>query len=421
MRIQFINPSVWWYTNFQYRMLPTLSLPILVAVFRRAGHDADSIDLEALRRTPDQYCHSVAGSWPDVIGITGLSLAQQGLRAAIEALRKAGFPGRIVTGGVHLTLFPQDGLDWGADLVVTGECEGNIVELIESGATGIHAGVPAMIQDIPLPDWDHHDPALLSYPANLAMLRPGPSISMWSRCCPGRCTFCSNPVFSGKATRYRPAQNVVAEMTDLHNRGARKCFVYDDELAGTKQPGGWMRDIADGIQDLGIGWITQGRCSRKHITPELLGDMKRSGCFYILWGVESFSPTVLRAMRKGTTPEDIWHTLRLSREAGINNGVLTMIGNYQETDGDIAVTAQALEQAYAEGLIQYRQTSVCVLMPGTELTRSAQREGWYREPPNGGLRMLAVHQGTPWVGGERLNWWLGELDRRCPQGDFGQP
>jgi radical SAM superfamily enzyme YgiQ (UPF0313 family) len=169
-------------------------------------------------------------------------------------------------------------------------------------------------------------------------------------------------------------------MRDLYKRGSRNVYVYDDEMVGVKVPAGWMSEIADRIQDLaqaGLMWVTQGRCSRHHITLDLLRDMKRAGCKTVFWGLESFSPKVLRAIKKVLTPEDVWHTLRLSREAGIENGIFTMIGNYQETAEDLELSITELEKAYKEGLIQYRQTTVCTVMPGTQLEEIQKREGWY--------------------------------------------
>jgi len=203
-------------------------------------------------------------------------------------------------------------------------------------------------------------------------------------------------------------------MRDLHRRGVRRVFVYDDELVGTRLPDGWMREIADGIEDLGLMWVTQGRCSKKHITPELMRDMKRAGCKAIFWGVESFSEKVLKAVKKAQTADDIWHTLRVARDAGIENGAFTMIGNYQETEDDLEITAEALGQAYREGLIQYRQTTVCTGMPGTELERIQRAEGWWVDPPQGGRQMLQINSETPWLTKEQIAYWQQRFADVCP-------
>ena len=238
---------------------------------------------------------------------------------------------------------------------------------------------------------------------------------MWTRGCPYNCIFCSDIVFGHQATRYRPPANIEVEMADLKRRGCKNIFVYDDELVGGKMPDDWMADIADRVGPMGFSWVTQGRCSRKNITLKLMRDLKRAGCRAVFWGVESFSLKILKAIRKATKPEDIWHTLRTAHEADIENGIFTMVGNYQETEADLQITVDEMGKAYNEGLIQYRQTTVCTPMPGTELARLAQAEGWYVEAPNGGRQTMQVTgNGTLWLSRAQIEKWQRKFEEACP-------
>lgn len=418
LSVQFFNPPVRHYAGQPYRMLPTIGLPTLAAWLNQRGHHAEVTDLEALGIPPKHFEYVFSQQrdrWPDVVGVTGLTISKRGMREIVHAVRAAGFTGRVIAGGVYATMHPQEVLDWGADLVVTGECEGNILELLEADATGVHEGCPASIEDIPAPDWLAFQPKITMYNSNLQMLLPNPGISMWSRGCPWHCIFCSNIIFGGRKTRYRPPSNVIADMTALKKLKVRNVYVYDDELVGMQQPDGWMSAIADGVGPLNLKWITQGRCSKKWITPELMADCKRAGCHTIFWGVESFSERILKAVKKGITLEDIWHTLRTAKEAGINNAVFTMIGNYQETDEDLALTAQGLKQAYDEGLVQMRQTTICTPMPGTKLAEYAEAEGWYSEAPDFGQQMLQ-YAPTPWLPRARMQYWQQQFAEACPVG-----
>lgn len=417
MKVQFFNPPCFYYAGIQYKMLPPIGLPTLVAWLNQRGHDAEAVDLEALGVSPAQFAERFAAQrdrWPDVVGVTGMTISKRGMREIMQAVRAAGFTGPMVAGGVYMTLHPQLGLDWGADLVVTGECEGNIIQLLESGARGIHAGEPAPIEDLPGPDWRRWAPLLTTYRSNIAsLLLPNPGISMWTRGCPYRCIFCSNIIFGGRPTRYRPPQNVEADMLALRSLGVERVYVYDDELVGGPMPVGWLSDVADRVAPLNLWFITQGRCSQKHITPQLMADLKRAGCGYVFWGVESFSERVLKTMRKGIKQDDIWHTLRLAREAGINNALFTMIGNYGETEDDLAETERCLKRAYSEGLVQMRQTTICTPMEGTELGRRAQAEGWFTEAPDFGPQMLQ-HSPTPWLPADRMDYWMRRFADACP-------
>jgi anaerobic magnesium-protoporphyrin IX monomethyl ester cyclase len=417
MRIQLLNPPIHHYTGRQYRMMPPVNLPILAALFARHGHYAEVIDLEALGITPEQVgqkYRSQAASWPDIIGITAMTITSRGARETVQALRQAGFTGHIVAGGIYPTENAQECIDWGCDLVVTGECEGNVVELFEQRAKGIHAGTRMDFDDIPGPDWRHHNPPIGEYNGNTRLISPRPGIAMWTRGCPYSCIFCSDNIFNHQAIRYRSPKLIGEEMAELQRRGCQNVYVYDDELVGTKIPAGWMEEVADLVGPLNLPWITQGRCSRRQITPVLMGHVKRAGCKAIFWGLESFSGPVLKAIKKVTTEEDIWHTLRVSHEAGIENAIFTMVGNYKETEEDLQHTYDCLTKAYKEGIIQYRQTTVCTGMPGTPLEKIMKDEGWWVEPPEYGPQMAQVYSSTPWLSKERILYWANKLAETCP-------
>lgn len=417
MRIQLLNPPIHHYTGRQYRMMPPVSLPILAALFAQAGHYAEVIDLEALGVNPERLetlYQTQRASWPDAIGITAMTITSRGARDIVQALRRAGFDGLIVAGGIYPTENAETVLGWGVDLVVTGECEGNVVQAFEQGSKGVVVGERMPIENIPSPDWRHHNPPIGSYYGNTALIRPRPGIAMWTRGCPYQCVFCSDNIFNHQAIRYRPPEKIHAEMEELQARGCENVYVYDDELVGTKMPAGWMDDIADRIGPLRLPWITQGRCSKRHITPELMQTVKRTGCKVVFWGVETFSDSVLRAIKKVSTEADIWHTLRVSHEAGIENAIFTMVGNYRETEDDLRHTYEALKRAYAEGIIQYRQTTVCTGMPGTPLEKIMKAEGWWVDPPDYGPQMAQVYSPTPWLSVDRIVYWANKFAETCP-------
>lgn len=401
--------------GIRYRMNPALGLPILSAVLRAAGHECEVIDLEAAGIGPDRLGAAFAAQrdkWPDVVGFTALTSSARGARESIAAIRKAGYGGKVIVGGPHATLAPEEALSWGADTVVVGECERNVVQALTTA--GVVNGKPAPIDAIPAPDWSHHHPSPALYEGNAPHLGRPEGISMWSRGCPSACIFCGNPVFGGSRKRYRPVEAVAAEMADLQRRGVRSVFVYDDELIGSRLPAGWLADLEGRLAPLGLVWKTQGRCSARHVTPAVLQSVYRAGCRVVMWGVESFSQKVLDANKKGTTVDDIWTVLRASKAAGLKNWVFTMVGMYQETDEDAAMTAAALEQAYREGLIDYRQTTVCTVQPQTPLEGMAKEQGWFVQPPEAGPQMHQAYTSTPWMTKERIAYWLNRYAQACP-------
>ena len=381
---------------------PVLGLPILAAVLNKAGHKAEVVDLGAAKKQMKDY---PVNSY-NIIGFTSLTSNQKGVVESISQLRYMGYKGLVACGGIYATLYPGKMLDWGADLVVTGECEGNITNLFESGATEIQAGKQVSIENIPIPDWEHHTPNITTYSGTVSIIRPKPGITMWTRGCPYSCIFCENKIFNHRPTRYRPPENIAEEMAYLYHKGFHNVFIYDDETVGSKMPDGWMKETADFIHDYNFNLVTQGRCSEKYITDDLMKDAKRAGINTIFWGVESMSQKVLDAMKKHTTIDDITHTLKTARAAGIKNALYFQIGNYLETCEDARETRNMIAKLYKAGLIDYINVFITQVKPGTELGRLAMAEGWYREPPDGWNQMKKVmNGGTPWMNTSEIYYW----------------
>lgn len=407
MNILLYNPPIFQYSSWHGAQLPILSLPMIAAMLNAAGHNARVIDMEALGMRIDQISYNA-----DVIGLTSMTTNRKAVQEIIRLLRERGYEGMVMVGGVYATLYPEEVLGWGADLVVTGECEGNIVELLNS--RGIHAGKSLPIEQIPIPDWAHYEPNTISYHGNMKILADKPGITMWSRGCPYRCIFCENIIFQGRPTRYRPPQNIEQEMRQLKERGHRDIFIYDDELLGTKIPDGWMADIADRVGGLGLNMLTQGRCSKKFVTPDVMKEAKRAGINTVFWGVESLSQRVLDAIKKHITDEDVWRTLEAAKIAGIRNGLYVQVGQYQEDEKDLRITEQALKSLYRNGLVDYMNVFVTNVMPGTELHQLAIEEGWYQPLPDGWREMKKAIFDTPWLSKEKITTWRGRYRAACP-------
>ena len=408
MKIRLYNPAVFHYSGVHYRMNPTLGLPILVAVLDKAGHDVTVTDLEAMKITPTQLgtlYNNNRGVWPDAVGFTVTTHNARGAKESIGALRGAGFRGFIAVGGPEVTINP-DWKDSGADLAVTGECEGNVSELFEQHYTGIFPGKSLSIEDIPSPLWSKHMPSPTSYYGNLPKVGHPEGIAMWSRGCPHNCIFCGNPVFGHQKIRMRPPGMVYQDMAALKGLGVQSVFVYDDELigmGGKQNP--WLVEVCRDIAPLGLTWKCQGRVSQKHVTKDTLQAMYDAGCRAIMWGIESFSNKVLKSIRKGITESDIWHTLEIAREVGIGNWVFLMVGNYQESATELTYTESRFAEAIGRGLVQWRQVTVCTPVRGTKLWELAESEGWLKPSPETGPQMAQVYNSTPWLSEREIRHW----------------
>lgn len=132
------------------------------------------------------------------------------------------------------------------------------------------------------------------------------------RSCPFQCKFCFHP--TGNKYRVRSLDNFFLELDMWKQKYAPTCILILDELFSSSVER--VYEFCERIKPYNIKWIVQMRVDI--ITSELLHTMHDAGCISISYGLESFSPVVLKNMRKYIVPEDIEKALKLTYEAGID-------------------------------------------------------------------------------------------------------
>lgn len=200
-----------------------------------------------------------------------------------------------------------------------------------------------------------------------------PTTVVTSRGCPFRCTYCLWPsTLYGHKFRPRSAANVVDELEEAITRyGVDEVYFDDDSMALDRER---MLEICRLIVDRGLKfeWIAQ--CRVDSMDEEVLRAMKRAGCRYIRFGVESGSPKMLKLMKKGITTERVLETFRLARKVGIRTQAFFLFGIPGETRETVEETIEFAKRL-RPGSAQF---AVAIPHPGTELFREATERGWIR-------------------------------------------
>ena len=109
-----------------------MGMMMLAAVLEQAGYAVRLLDANAIRRprTTDEIVQAAEEFRPAVIGMTLVTpLVKEAYRLA-AALRGCG--AKLLAGGPHATLLPDEPLEHGFDAVVAGEGEPTIVEAVEA-------------------------------------------------------------------------------------------------------------------------------------------------------------------------------------------------------------------------------------------------------------------------------------------------
>jgi anaerobic magnesium-protoporphyrin IX monomethyl ester cyclase len=309
-----------------YREYP-LGVGFLGTILKRHGHEVRIFDQNVEGLEEDGLWRLVEDFQPEVAGFSVITPNYPVARKQIRKLKSLQPETRIIAGGIHATLFPNDLIADGADVVVLGEGEPVILDLVTALAQGADlAAMPGLLfraragevvrtnghcQTTSLDDLPFVDRSLYNLPkyTHHSMLA--------SRGCPHHCAFCCN--YTGTIREdgvgIRQHLRVIEEMEHLRDTyGAREIFFADDIFLLRK------RDIlefcrANAERKVGVKWIGQMRADR--VDSAVAEAMRGASCQRIYFGVESGSDAILRAAQKGMTAAQIRKGIRAAADAGL--------------------------------------------------------------------------------------------------------
>lgn len=385
-----------------------LGLLYISSYLKKFGYDVIFRDLNRQRiddEIKDQLCKGEIA----IVGLSMLSFARKEAYELIRLIKTLNENIKIVIGGIYASSLPKllvDNLK--IDATIIGEGELTMKELadywiknkgelrqIKGIATkeyGVHEPRELIknLDDLPFPDYSQID--FSWFKATIAINRPNEVINgiklgdttfsnmITSRGCTGRCKFCNAFSHWKYKVRFRSAENILCELKYLHEKQGVNLLVFQDDSFGQNRE--LAIDICKGMveNNLKIIWFTSMRSD--HADEELLGWMKKAGCFSIAYGFESGSSKILRNIGKGITKEHIVRAIRLTKKAGIKAYALLMVGNIGETNETIRETVDLMIEAKPD---LYSTAGYVLLCPGTFYYEITKKKGkisddyWLRE------------------------------------------
>ncbi len=160
-----------------------------------------------------------------------------------------------------------------------------------------------------------------------------------SRGCPYPCQFCSIYQTMGRRMRYHSPEYTLELIERLVTKhGVNHFHFEDDHLTADRKR---FAAILQGILDRGlkITWDTPNGVRADSFDEELLALCKKSGCIYLMFGVESGDQEVLdKIIRKHLDLKELERTLATCKRLKIDTMSLYMIGLPGETKTQIRQT-----------------------------------------------------------------------------------
>jgi len=140
-----------------------------------------------------------------------------------------------------------------------------------------------------------------------------------------------------------------------------------------------------------VEWIAQ--CRVDTVDREMLEAMKAANCGYILFGVESGSPAMLKRMKKGITLDKVREAFALAKLVGIKTQAFFLFGMPGETPETIRETIEFAKELCASST----QFAVAIPHPGTALYRECKENGWLTSENWADYTSEASLIETPWL------------------------
>lgn len=337
-----------------------LGLLYLSSHLKRRGFDVRIFDSTFQRY--EAFEALVARERPAVVGLSSNLMTKPTVLRMAGAAARAG--STVVIGGPDPSCYAEEYLRHGADVVVIGEGERTLEELLpaldayrrrrdlghihgiaylDNRGQMIRTPPRALIEDLdgqPFPDREAID--ISAYLRAWRGRHGIGSVSLLTaRGCPYTCAWCSRSVF-GATHRRRSPGRVADEVQLIVDRYRPDMLWYADDVF-TIHPGWTLKYAAEmARRRLRIPFECISRPER--ITEPVADALQQLGCTRLWIGSESGSQRILDAMARGITAEQVRNAARLLRARGIEVGLFVMLGYDGEDVTDLAATVDHLKR-----------------------------------------------------------------------------
>jgi len=298
---------------------------------------------------------------PSILGVYANLMTRSNV---VEILKQAKLCGwQTIVGGPEPGAYPDEYLNAGADIVVKGEGELTLEEILRArradsdialdnidgiffrtpdGKT-VQTGPRALIRELDAQPWPARDAIdTARYVSTWRQHHGQGSISIiTARGCPYHCRWCSHEVF-GKTHRRRDPSSVADELAWLVDRYRPDMAWIADDVFTIHH--GWLNRYAAELKDRDLRLPFECISRADRLNSQVADTLAEIGCYRVWIGSESGSQKILDAMERGVTVKQVQEAVAQCKSRGMQTGIFLMWGYEGEEIQDVEATIQHVKK-----------------------------------------------------------------------------
>jgi len=345
-----------------------MTLAMLAPIFQEKGFKVKAaVNTFKKPLTIEDFVTKAEGC--DMIGISMLTFEILFVHRLIKALKQAGK--FVIVGGPHPTDCPEEMIKAGADVVVVGEGEDVLREILGE-YPDIKKGIrdrkpPVDLIKQPMPNLDIFDKETFMTPEGFMK---GIHRIYTSRGCPGKCTFCDWQVFKQNIRFYSIPKIVDEIKRRIDNYGITSFSIADDCFTISKSRVMKFCELVSKITPK-VTWRANARANL--VWKDMLQAMKGSGCHSIAFGLESGDPETLKRINKMVTLEENIRAPWMAHEAELEVYGCLMTGFPWETKKHLENQLKFIYNVW-DAVSLFQVSGSLMPFPGTAIYREFAKQ-----------------------------------------------
>ena len=340
------------------RPYPPLGVLYISSYLKSKGFDVGVFD--STFQNMSDFESLVQQERPSLVGIYTNMMTKQNVLKLVAFCKQQNI--KVVLGGPDPPHYAKEYLQQGADIIVRGEGEFTLEELIPhltrhglskleniQGIAYLNEG-GQLVENLPRPqiqDLSAHpwpDREAIDIEGYMRVWKENHGQSSVSvihaRGCPYTCTWCSHSVF-GNTHRRRTPEDAAEELLWIKERYNPDLIWYADDVFTINRR--WFMQYAEELKKRNLKMPFECISRADRLNEEVINTLAEMGCYRLWNGSESGSQKVLDAMQRKVKVADVQAKTHLLQAAGIETGMFIMLGYHEEEIADIEETVEHLK------------------------------------------------------------------------------